>query len=228
MHKLSLAAVALATLAARNGAIAHQAGIDGGLYAIYEAGDTIVRFSVCGELPQSSGCYGGGQIAPLERACAVVEGKRRQKNNIVLRDVYVLDRRDSASDPVLLYVYRRIDTITQGKFDDVEFKFVKKVALPIQGGAASHCSLAANDTRVFAGTDATDFAASMDKRDYTTRTDCGFAFDAPVLAITADSRGYVTIRQQGGFCVLNDNSDMKADGGGFEDMVGQRGGWVFN
>jgi hypothetical protein len=219
-------AAVLAAMVLSGGADAHTVGIDGGLYATYEAADTIVRFSVCGKLPQSSGCYGGGQITTLEKACAVVEGKRKQKNDVVTRDIYVLDKRASKSDPALLLVYRRTDTITQGKFDDIELKFLKQVTLPITGGAGARCAMAANDTHIYVGTDATTFAASVDKRDYSVKNEC--PLDAPVRAITADARGYVVFREDSGYCVVDDNGVMLSDGGGSADTVGQRGAWLPN
>src|SRR5262249_36031770 len=158
--RMILAAVALVAFAMpASGADAAKHGIDSNLYTTYEWGDWGVRFTVCGKLPQASGCFGGSQATGLEKACAGVDGKSHQINNTVTRNVYIMDKRKSASDPVLIYAYRRIDTISD-TFDDIKFKFLQKVALPITGGASSHCALAANDKRVFAGTDASSSAAS--------------------------------------------------------------------
>ena len=103
------------------------------------------------------------------------------------RNLYVLDKRKSAQTPIILYVYVRTDKIDP-PHDLINFTLAQQVPLGITGGAKSHCSMAANDSFVYAGTDAST-AVAINKTDYT------FApvSNGPVSAITADSRGYIAV-----------------------------------
>ena len=114
MHiRVPLTMAALLALAFTGTAEAKKVLLDAGLFAQYTASATGVQFTICGHTAQSSGCYGGGSMSPpFEQACAVLEGTPKQKGDKVTRDLYVLDKRTSKTDPAMLYVYTRVDTIT--------------------------------------------------------------------------------------------------------------------
>jgi hypothetical protein len=111
--KLAVLAAAAVALAGSTTWAASDA-LDAGLYASYQAraDGKFISFSVCGRLPNTFGCYGGGNLTSFESGCAVLEGAPHTKGNVVTRAIYVLDRRVSDSDPVTLFVYTRTDTIT--------------------------------------------------------------------------------------------------------------------
>src|SRR5262249_12091986 len=113
MHiRVPLATAALLACA-WSGAAGAKPALDATLFAEYTASATGVQFTVCGATLNTSGCYGGGAMSPpFEQACAVLEGTPKTKNNVVRRDIYVLDKRTSKTDPAMLYIYTRSDTIT--------------------------------------------------------------------------------------------------------------------
>src|SRR3954447_17531995 len=100
---------------------ASAAKLDDNLYIAYSFSDngSHVWYSVCGSLPQTVGCFAGGELERLDRACAIVEGKPQQKGNIIRRNIYVFDKRRSTDSPALVNVYARTDTITDSD-DTVE------------------------------------------------------------------------------------------------------------
>jgi hypothetical protein len=143
---------------------------------------------VCGRLPNTFGCYGGGNLTSFESGCAVLEGAPHTKGNVVTRGIYVLDRRVSDSDPVTLFVYTRTDTITDS-FDTVFVGLERQVPLGITGGKHAKCRMAGNHSFVYAGTDLIEFAVSVNKSDFTVTQVGG----ANTTSITADQRGYVAV-----------------------------------
>src|SRR5258708_952687 len=96
------------------------AKLDAGLYTNYSfvSGGQYVIFSVCGTLSGTEGCVGSGDLAN-DRACAVIEGKSKQVGNVITRYVYVFDKRNSSSNPALVNVFERTDTIN-GPSDTVQ------------------------------------------------------------------------------------------------------------
>jgi len=210
-------------------ASAHKTHLDDGLFTTYSVGGggTSVSFSVCGSLAQSEGCYGGGTLSPFESACAVLERAPKYKTNVVTRDIYVLDRRTSAADPALLYVYRRTDTITD-TFDTIQVALKKTVSLQTTGGSSAHCSLAANDPLVYVGTDASTTAVSVDKKTFAVTILPGFSPPSTVTSITADDRGYIALHYGNGFYLFGPDGSLREDGGGAADLVNTRNGWKPN
>ena len=90
--------------------------IDSTLFTTYTAGSTQVNLVVCGSLPQTEGCYGSASLGPFGRVGAMIEGSPVQsvKKGTVTRYIYVVDvAAGSGANEVFLYVYKKVDTITQ-------------------------------------------------------------------------------------------------------------------
>ncbi|HEX3945531.1 MAG TPA: hypothetical protein VHW69_15745 [Rhizomicrobium sp.] len=222
---LTSVAVSLAVVAVSGPASAKKQKLDAGLFTTYSGGGASISYVVCGSLPQSSGCYGSGSPSPFEQACAVLEGKAKQKNNVITRAIYVLDKRTSASAAITLSVYTRTDTITDTS-DSIQVSLTKTVSLGLNGGASSHCSMAANNDFVYAATDADTVAAGMNKSTYAVSELGGFSPPANIVSITTDDRGYVSLHFNGGFYVYGPDGSLQEDGGGAADMVGTHNAWV--
>jgi len=221
---LASVAVSLAVVAGSAPAFAKKL-LDATLFTTYSGGGASISYVVCGSLPQSSGCYGSGSLSSFEQACAVLEGKEKQKNNVITRAIYVLDKRTSASAAITLYVYTRTDTITDTS-DSIQVSLTKTVSLGINGGASANCSMAANKDFVYAATDADTVAAGMNKSTYAVSQLGGFSPPANIVSITADDRGYVSLHFNGGFYVYGPDGNLQEDGGGAADMVGTHNAWV--
>jgi hypothetical protein len=197
-----------------------------GLFATYSANATSVSFTVCGSLPQTEGCYGGGTMQPFEQACAVLEGTPKiNKKNVMTRAIYVLDKRTSNTAPINLYVYKRTDTLTDS-YDTVQVTLVQSVPLGLTGGASSHCSLAGNLDYVYAATDQDTTAAGINKTTLAVSQLGGFSPPSTITSITADDRGYVSLHFGEGFYVFAPDGSGEEDGGGAADMVNSRNGWI--
>lgn len=200
--------------------------IDSTLFAEFTLTPTFVEFTVCGSLPQSEGCYTGGLMnPPFEQACAVLQGQAKTKGDVMKRDIYVLDKRTSPTDPALLYVYERQDTITQ-TFDTVTVTLVATVNLGITGGSNSHCAMAADKNYVYVGTNANPNAIRVSKADNSTLA-FGISNSGGVLSIVPDDRGYMVLNFSGGFIVTYKGYTIM-DGGGSYDLVGLDSGVLFN
>ena len=72
----------------------HASAIDSTLFTTYNLGgnNTNISWSVCGSLPGTSGCYGGGSLGPFGRIGAMIEGNPRQnlKAGTVTRYILML------------------------------------------------------------------------------------------------------------------------------------------
>jgi hypothetical protein len=197
-----------------------------GLFATYSANATSVSFTVCGSLPESEGCYGFATMQPFEQACAVLEGKPKiNKDNVMTRAIYVLDKRTSKAAPITLYVYKRTDTLTDSD-DTVQVTLEQSVPLGLTGGSSSHCSMAGNDDYVYAATDQDETAAGINKKTLTVSQLGGFSPPSTITSITADDRGYVSLHFVEGFYVFAPDGSGEEDGGGAADMVNTRNGWI--
>lgn len=197
-----------------------------GLFANYTASPTSVSFLVCGSLPDTEGCYTGGAMEPFEQACAVIEGTPKiNKDNVMTRAIYVLDKRTSKTAPITLYVYKRTDTLSNS-FDNVQVTLEQSVPLGLTGGTKSHCSLAADSGFVFAATSADTSVAMVDKSTFAVTQEGGFDPPENVVSITSDDRGYVALHFTDGFNVFDPSGNEIAGGGGVADMVNTRNGWI--
>lgn len=208
MHKpisKSLAfAVALTAVFATASLMAAEkppAALDAGLYTEFdEVTHNLIDFNVCGSLPSSHGCYGGGEMnPPFDYACAILQGEPSTKGNVMKRDIYVLDKRTSSTDPVQLYVYQRKDQITD-TYDTVTLTYVVTINLGITGGSKSHCSMAADQHSIFAGTDASTSAVKIDKSNFSTYL-FGDTDNSVVTGVSADDRGYICVQFSAGCLV---------------------------
>lgn len=229
--KINVATVfaVISSCAGMQPALAASSQIDAGLFATFSASQTSVSFVVCGSLPESEGCYGSATLSPFESVCAVLQGTPNYKTNgVVERDIYILDRRASKNASVLLYVYKRKDTISDGGYDSVSTMLARTVPLASEGGPNAKCSMAGNNAAIYAGTSKDTFANVIDKNTYVVTRYGGFSPPAHLHSITADERGYVAIHFDGGFYVVGPDGRGEEDGGGAADMINTRNGWIPN
>ncbi|MGD0866547.1 MAG: hypothetical protein ABSA49_13425 [Rhizomicrobium sp.] len=228
--KLAAAAAALGLCVGAQSAEAGTPPIDSTLFATYNfsAGATSVQFTVCGSLPGSEGCYGGGTLAPIGGACGVLESSRKTKGDVVTRDIYVLDRGATKNATLMLDVFRRTDTISSS-YDSIQVSFLKSVSLGIVGGPSAKCTMAGNETAVYAGTDQDGSVASVDKTTFihmrVPRT-ARFAKSTSVLSLTADTYGYIAVSTPEGFYVVSPLGGGEEDGGGSAYMVNTLQGFI--
>jgi hypothetical protein len=203
-----------------------NAALDSTLFTTYTVNSPFqnVAFTVCGSLPQSSGCYGGGSLGPFNKVGALLEGIPSTKGNVVSRAIYVVDAGDAT---VQLYAYKKTDTIT-ASFDTVNVTLAKMITLPLTGGSTALSFMAANNGFLFIGTDQTPQAVRVEKNNLSVTQLGGFSPPINVTAITADSYGYVTVTQGGinggesGFSVYGPDGSGEEDGGGAPFMLNTR------
>jgi hypothetical protein len=91
--------------------------LDSTLFTTYTMNTTRTNldWTVCGSLPTTEGCYGAGFLGPFKKVGAMIEGLPVQNlaKATVTRYIYVLDvDATSGSNGVVLYVYKKVDTIT--------------------------------------------------------------------------------------------------------------------
>lgn len=194
-------------------ATARNSALDDNFYTFYnfDSLHNTVNWTVCGP----AGCYGGGTLGKFKSACAVLEGAPCTKHNIVTRAIYILDRGRKPSDTATLAVYTKTDMIGGERGDEVKVKLRAKVPLGFTAGAEAHCSMAANDTTVYLGTDVNG-AMRVDKNSLTV----GGTGSGNAAAITADERGYITVRDTNGiFEIFNPDGSAQLSGGGVYEMT---------
>jgi|SRR5581483_1329816 len=196
---------------------------DNTLFTIYNYNQqppTSINWLTCGSTPQTEGCYGSGSFGPFTNACAIVQSVPAPINlNTVLRYIYILDT-GSSSNGATLTAYKRTDMVSQTT-DVITITQQAVVHLTsLVGGAGVTCYLAQNPAFVYAGTNQSTTAASINKTNYGVSTVGGFG---NVAAITADSYGYVTIVQVQsgipGFTTYGPNGQEQEDGGGSYFMI---------
>lgn len=223
IRKLLVASVILLLLGGATPLLA--SALDSTLYTTYntQAPYTSVVFSVCGSLPKAEGCFAGGVLGPFGQIGAMIEGDPAQnlKKGTVTRYIYVLDvAYGSAGNDVALYVYKRVDTITESD-DTVTVTLANTLGLPLTGGSATTAYMAANSNFVFVGTSQNGLVAMVKKSNLAV-TQFGYA-PLPLDSITADQYGYVSIEAGSGesaqFQVFDPNGDYGEDGGGTAFMV---------
>ena len=202
------------------------APLDGTLFTTYniDSAHTFVSFSVCGSLPGSSGCYGGGSMGPFGNVGALLEGNPKTDLSMgtVTRAIYVLDVASGANqNQVVLDVYTRVDTITTD-FDTITVTLSQTISLPALRGATSALGyMAANNQFLFAGTNRSTEGVEINKRSFSVTETGGFSPPINVSAITADQYGYVTVSfgsfnggGSTGFIVFGPDGFEQEDGGG--------------
>ena len=204
------------------------AALDKGLYATFENEKTEIHFIVCGSTGGSEGCYGSANLnPPFDYACGVLQGKPKTSGDTITRAIYVLDKRTSTTDDMMLYVYERKDVI-QNSDDSVSATLKATVDLGITGGASANCMLAGNDAYVYAGTDVSASVATVNKRSNKIGHVAGRVPGDGLVSITADDRGYVALNFTDSFYVVDPKGNDEEDGGGNASFINQRNGWIQN
>ncbi len=195
---------------------------DASLYTSYDISPNLqtVGWSVCGSTQQSEGCYSSGSLGPFGATGALIEGNPATRGNTVTRFIYVVDIASGINaNGVTLYVYKKIDNVTPS-FDTVTVTLTKTVDLPLVGGTGALCSMAANSKFLFIGTNQSPQAVEVKKSNFSLTQIGGFSPPINVTAITANSRGYVTVSFGGFSNGENGNYEFGPDGQGEGDGGG--------
>jgi hypothetical protein len=186
------------------------------LYTSYYfgAGYQSVNWIVCGSTEQSEGCYGSGSLGTFGDAGALLEGNPSVSGNTVKRAIYVVDiAAGNSGTGVNLSVYKKTDVVSSS-YDTTTVTLEKTVALPLTGGAATICSMAADDAYLFIGTNQSPFAYRVQKNNLSMEQVGGFSPPSNVTSITADKYGYVTVTFGEGEYQFGPNGESVGDGGG--------------
>jgi hypothetical protein len=223
--RVPLATAALLCCVWSGAAEAKKTMLDDHLYTNYSHDETSISFVVCGfVVGGGSGCFGSGVLYTFEQACAVLEGTPKQKNNIITRAIYVLDKRTSDNAPITLTVFTRTDTFANG-LDSIAVAQTKQISLGITGGAKAACMMVANDAFVYAGTTADPGAVAIDKKSFALQPLGSSIMHSKLKSITADERGWVAIHFNEDYLLIDPAGGIEARGGGTYDMVGTRNAW---
>jgi hypothetical protein len=221
----SFATISIAAITATAAAAATAPDAD--LYTNYWLGSgfTSLNYVVCGSTQESEGCYSAGTIGPFGRVGALVEGNARVAGDTVTRNLYVVDiGAGSSGTAVTLYRYEKTDSITSS-YDTTTIKLLRTVSLPLVGGATALCSMVANPSALFIGTDQSGAAVEVALGSLSVTQIGGFSPPVTVSSITEDAYGYVTVTFGGftsgenGFYVFGPNGSGTEDGGGAQFML---------
>jgi hypothetical protein len=195
---------------------------DATLYTSYNISTNLqtVGWAVCGSTQQTGGCYAAGSLGPFGATGALIESSPVTRGNIVTRTIYVVDVASGTdANGVTLYVYKKTDTVTP-EFDTVSVTLTKTINLPLVGGAGALCSMAANSKFLFIGTNQSPHAVKVKKGNFSLTQVGGFSPPINVTAITANSRGYITVSFGGFSGGENGNYEFGPDGQGEGDGGG--------
>ncbi len=183
-----------------------------------------VWWSLCGSVTASSGCFATGALGPFGTVGAMLESAPVTKANIVTRQIFVLDTKSGgAATGVTLYVYKEIITVGTSTAATT-ISQIKKISLPLAGGATAHASMAANAGYLYVGTDLSPQAVQVKKSGWVVTILGTFSPPLNVTAITANSYGYVTITQgsmfgSNGFITYGPSGAGLEEGGGPEFVL---------
>jgi hypothetical protein len=197
----------------------HASAIDATLSTNYVLqGNTSVNWIVCGTLPGSGGCYGGGTLGPFGRIGAMIEGNPSQNltTGSVTRYIYVLDvAYGSGRNEVALYVYKKVDVIS-GSSDRPSASLFKTITLPLTGGSLTRASMAATAKFLYIGTNQDPLPVQVQKGNLAFTQTQGAGSPYNVNSITADQYGFVTVQwpKGTGFVVFDSNGVPQSEGGG--------------
>lgn len=196
---------------------------DDGYYSLYDDTDgdgAFVNMSIC----TTGGCEFGFTGA-FEHVCAILETVPEVKDNVMSRDIFVLDKRSSNTHPMTLTVYHRVDTAT-GSGDAWEVTLTHTISLDITGGPKAKCKMVENPKYVYLGTDLSSHAVSVDRKKFKTSEAAG----GPTTLLSVDSRGYITISDtaSGGFKLLDPKGGQLLSGGGAPYEVGDQTATLLN
>lgn len=219
---LAAASTVAMTLAFGTPTFAGKSSPDDGIYSMYDIdeGGSFFNLSICGNF----GC-GGGYTNGFDHVCAVLESAPKVKNDVMTRDIYILDKRTKATDPMTLTVLHRVDDGVGGG-DSFAVTLAKVITLDITGGSKANCKMVENPISVYLGTDISDHSVMIDKK----KLKASEAQPGATTVLSADSRGYISISSSaaGGFMILDPNGSPVASGGGAENQVGTQTATVFN
>src|ERR1041384_5333913 len=146
--------------------------IDSTLFTNYfpNMADSVLTWIVCGSTSGSSGCYGSGTLGPFCKAGGNIEGYPTTdlSTNTVTRSIYVVDTAAGTNqNAVTLYVYTKTDMISPS-FDMVTVTLSNTINLPLVGGTSASASMAANKKFVVIGTNLSDQAVEVQKKNLPT------------------------------------------------------------
>jgi len=198
-------------------ATARSAAADANVETVYTPHTTSIGWVGLGQNAGSS----FGSIGPFTSACAIVEGQPTTSGSVTTRNVYVLDAGDGSTNGVVLNVFSKTDTITttsDSTSDSVAFTLSQQVSLTLASQAGAVCYMAANDTSVFAGTSANNFASIINKSSLaeTTVASTVTLFNDPVTQISATSEGKVLVTfgtgSDSGWALYDDQTNYLATG----------------
>jgi hypothetical protein len=229
-HRAALAALGALAAGAAFPIGAEATAPDSGLYTTYRVATNLqsTSWQVCGSTSGSDGCYASGSLGPFGRIGAMLEGSALTSGDTVTRRIFVLDLESGkTANEVTLFVYTKKDTVADGD-DTVIVTLDQTIALPLVGGKKVSASMAANNAYLFAGTDQSYQAVSVDKGLWTVTGLGGFDPPVPVAEITADSYGFVTVTfgapgaEFSGFYTFGPTGAGQEDGGGPSFMLDNR------
>ncbi len=209
---------------------------DSGFLTTYSVRGTsspvFVDWVACGNFPDGSGgCYGAGSLGPLGAAGALLEDPPKATGNVVTRKIYVLDTASGgAANGVTLYVYKKVDNIVE-PFPSSTVSLVKKLALPLTGGANARASMAADAGFLYIGTNLSSQAVQITKYKWTVALEDASSDPITVTSITTNSYGYVTITHgsssgDSGFKVYRPDGSLWEGGGGGSFILDTRNGFI--
>jgi hypothetical protein len=194
----------------------HAATLDSGLFTTYDTDNakTELNFVICGSIGTGIGCYDSGILSPFGKIGAIIEGNKsyNMSAGTVTRYLYVIDEEyGTAQSEVALYAYKRVDTITSTS-DTVTFTLMKTVTLPLTGGSSTVLSVAANSKYLVIGSNVDAVPVEVSKMTYaiTPLT----IISQPVVSMTADNYGYITVTSASEFFVVGPDGTLREDGGG--------------
>jgi hypothetical protein len=170
---------------------------DSTLYtSFYFQSYTYANWLVCGSTKLTEGCYGIGSLGPFGHVGSLIQGNESIQGNTVARKIYVVDSADGeVGTGVKLYVYQKIDVVTQSS-DDVTVRLVNTLSLPLQGGSNVKTYMAANDDFLFIGTSASQIAYEVQKKNLAISLEINRPSpDRPMalFSITRDKYGFVSV-----------------------------------
>jgi hypothetical protein len=189
---------------------------DANLYTNYYGTPTSVNWIVCGSTEESSGCYDSGNIGPFAAVGAMLEGNPSVTGDVVTRFIYVADAGDAH---VILYVYKKTDTVTSS-FDTTVVTLFKTIDLPLTGGSGVATYMAANPKYLYLGTSLSAQGVAVTKSNLDVTRLGGFSPPTNVSSITSNQYGYVTVTQGTAFTVYGPDGSYVEDGGGTQFMLG--------
>lgn len=221
--KVLLAAASAATIAfvLGTGSVCARSAPDDGLFSMYtvDPGGGFLDLSICSDF----GCNPGIEQG-FDHICAILESVPSVDGTTMTRDIYILDKRDSASNPMTLTVYRRVDT--NGGGPSLSITLIKTLTLDIKGGTSANCKMVENPRYVYLGTDASSHAVRVDRK----KLKASVAATGATTLLSVDSRGYVSISDasSGGFKIVDPHGVPVMSGGGATNEVGDQTATVFN